>query len=444
MMRDPALGSMSHRLVAVAVPRRAALIALAVHALFVSASLVPAWRAEPLLAGDAITYVVPARSILEHGVFSREAAPPFAWEPYRTPGFPLLIALSLLTTGSLVGTLYVACVSAGLGAWSAARLALEWGGSERAAWLAGVLVAVLPNSLGLSGRLLTDALFGHLFVFWVYLLWKGLSSGSAAYLASSAAICGFLQTVKPTLALGGLLVLAVAVATGQARRRAKAVAVLGLLTLAVPGYLACRNWRDHEVFATTLLGVATTRNYLMVRALAEDERLPEGEVTRRVRAADREAAASRTQPTSRYGRLYRVQEEKVRQFLRHDTLRAMRLTVVEAARQALAPQEFAQQLFVGELSRAGRAFGSLMTIALCASTTLGGVLLWRDGAKGPALLMAIVLGFFLATGSVSRFVGARLRFPADVVATPLAGIGLASLSRMGAYVGSLSRRESGH
>jgi hypothetical protein len=53
--------------------------------------------------------------------------------------------------------------------------------------------------------------------------------------------------------------------------------------------------------------------------------------------------------------------------------------------------------------------------------------LWRGGHQGPALLIGGTMAFFLATGSVSHFVGARLRFPADLVAAPLAGIGLFTL-----------------
>jgi F0F1-type ATP synthase assembly protein I len=39
-------------------------------------------------------------------------------------------------------------------------------------------------------------------------------------------------------------------------------------------------------------------------------------------------------------------------------------------------------------------------------------------------MIAAVLLFFLVTGSVSHYVGARLRFPADMAALPLAGVGV--------------------
>jgi hypothetical protein len=42
-------------------------------------------------------------------------------------------------------------------------------------------------------------------------------------------------------------------------------------------------------------------------------------------------------------------------------------------------------------------------------------------------MTAGVLLFFLLTGSVSHAVGARLRFPADMAAVPLMGVGVARL-----------------
>jgi hypothetical protein len=74
----------------------AAAIALLVHAVVITAALNPHWRKQPLLAPDSPTYIVPARNLLEHRTFSGESAPPYLWEPYRTIGYPALIAATLL------------------------------------------------------------------------------------------------------------------------------------------------------------------------------------------------------------------------------------------------------------------------------------------------------------------------------------------------------------
>jgi hypothetical protein len=341
----------------------------------------------------------------------------------------MLIAGSLLATGGVAGALFFSCVTAPLAAWSAARLAMAFGAGRRGAWAAGLIVAFLPNSLGLSGRLLTDAVFAHLFVFWVYLLWQWAASGSSRLLISSAAVCIALQSLKPTMSLAAFFILATVVTASKVRERMVAAAVLIVLTVPLPAYFAYRNWKDHGVFATTLLGVRTARDFLMVRALTEDSGLPPAEVLREVQRSDAAAAEILGAPPSYYGRLYGVQALEVERFFRSQPVRAATLMVTEMARQALAPQEFLQQLFWGELTPAKRAVGTLLTLALYAAAAAGAWHLWTQGLRGPALLGILVLLFFLGTGSVSRYVGARLRLPADLVAASLAGVGIEAVSR---------------
>lgn len=404
-----------------------ALIAMCAHALLIGLSLVPSLRAAPLERGDAITYLMTAENIVKHGSFSRESAAPLVWEPFRTPGYPLLIAASLLLTGTHAAVLFLAAVTSALAAWSAVRLTSVFGGTGAALHGAGAVSALLPNSLGLSAMMLTDAISGHLTVVWLYLMITGCRRHSVVRLAGSGVVLVALQVLKPTFAIAALLVGLAVLLFYQHDRKVLVLAALCLLTVPMPFVLASRNLEAHGVHSVSLLGVETAREYLQVRYLQEQTGEAYETLTRRVREEDRREAQQLSSPPSLYGRLYLVKEEKVNRFVREHPLAAARLMLTEMVQQFAAPQEFFPQVFVGDLPTWGRVLGSLLTLGLWFCAAIGGYTLWKAGNPAPALMIAGVLLFFLVTGSISHYVGARLRFPADMAAVPLMGVGVASI-----------------
>lgn len=414
---------------------RYALLALVTHASVVAFSLVPTFRAEALLAGDAITYLMPARNLAEHGVFSRESAPPFVREPYRTPGYPLAIAATIKTLGDHQWVLFFAAITACIATWCAVQFTRMLGGTRLAMHTTGAIAAFLPNSLGLSSMMLTDAMAGHLTLVWLYLLVKGCREHSARLLVVSALVLMVLQSLKPTFNIAGILVAASVILFYPAelrRRKPMVLVVLAALTIPLPMYFAAQNYEAHGVRSASLLGVETVREYLQVRHLQEVTGEDYAALTRRVREEDRREAEQRTHPASPYGRLYEVKAEKVEQFFLNHPLAAARLMVTEMMQQFAAPQEFFPHVFIGDLPAWARVLGSLLTLVLWVCAAAGGYALWKSGDHAPALMTAAVLMFFLLTGSVSHYVGARLRFPADMAALPLAGVGgVAILQRLG-------------
>lgn len=408
---------------------RYGLIAVVAHAVVIGFSLVPAFRAEPIRAGDSITYLIPAENIVRHGTFSRETTPPFVWEPYRTPGYPLVIAASIMLFGDFTWVLFVAALTAGCAAWCAVKMTQEIGGNPLAQRAAGLLAAFLPNSLGLAAHLLTDAIAGHLTLVWMYLLVTGCKSNSIAKLSVAAALLVILQTFKPTFNIGAILIVAALLLFYRGKHKLVLTLAMISVSLLVPTYLAERNLEDHGVRSASLLGVETVREYLQVRYLHEVTGEDHASLTNKVRRNDRLEAENRAEPASVYGRLYQVKGEKVKQFLCEHPIAAARLMLTEMARQFAAPQEFFPQVFVGELPMWGRAIGSLLTLVLWGLAAVGGYTLWKSGTRAPALMIAGVLLFFLVTGSVSHYVGARLRFPADMTAIPFAAIGVSRMIR---------------
>ena len=122
-----------------------------------------------------------------------------------------------------------------------------------------------------------------------------------------------------------------------------------------------------------------------------------------------------------------MKKAEVERFIRENPLSTIKLMVTEMIRQFLAPQEFCFQVFLGKLPTWGRALGSTLTLILWTATFLGAISFWKRGEWQPGLLVLGILGFFLITGSISHAVGARLRFPADLVALPLASFGFSQL-----------------
>lgn len=413
--------------------RRYAIGVALVHAVVVWCSLVPGWRAIPLIDADAPTYLRPAENLVAHRVFSADSAPPFLWDGYRTPSYPLLIAASLLLSGRYEWALFFAPLTAGLAAFCGMTWVRDWNGSPRAVRAAGWLFALLPSSLGFSAELLTDAVFGHLVLVWLYLLWTGVRSGSRPRLVLSAAVLLFLQGLKPTFAIAFVLIGAVAVLVARDKRQWLAVGVLLVWTIPVPLFLAARNSRDHGVFSPSLMGTKTVRDYLMARYLAEERGVDFQVMRDTVRENDLTEARTLTRGPSFDGKLHIVRAEKVAGFIREHPSAALRLALVEMGRQSIGPEDRVFRIFIGGVSPWIPRLGILITVVLIGCSAYGGYRLWHAGDPTPPLLALAVMLFFVGTGSVGGLAGARLRFPADLVAVPLAAIGL---DRMTAARGS--------
>jgi hypothetical protein len=277
--------------------------------------------------------------------------------------------------------------------------------------------------------LLTDAIFGHLFLAWIYTLWRGMKRSSLNDLALSAIILVMLQGLKPTFFIAGTLIIYVALIAGNIKANWKIISILIGASLVLPVFLTFQIHKDHGVVSPNLQGTLTVRYYLMPRSLARVMGQDFEVLGQQIRSEDQQEAAALAEPASEYGRLYLVQQAHVSDFFRREPMLAFSGMLIQMVRQLAAPQEFVIQLFFGDLPNWGRALGSLMSLTLFGAAFWGAWRIGRYGNWGPFLLLLGVVSFFLVAGSVSTRVGARLRFPADMVAIPLASIAIDFFSK---------------
>ena len=328
--------------------------------------------------------------------------------------------LSLWLVGSPIGTLWVVPLSAALAGFTVVRWVTFLGGDSRAQHAAGLMLAFLPNSLGLSSKLLTDAVSGHLCIFWAWLLYLGFKERSGWFLVASLPVLWLLQLFKPTYNLAWLLIVGAAVLWLRTRSMLKWVAIALVCTLPVPLYLSARNFSDHGIFSASLLGVSSAREYLQARFAAEELGISYAQAQREIRDRDAQAIAERTWPSSPSGRRYLVKQQEFKRFVAEHPIATLRLMLTEMLQQFFAPQEFLFLSFVDEVPVSLRVLGSILTLLLWLSAALGLWRLWKTGDFQSGLWLLGFCGYFLGTASIVHHVGARLRLPIDLMAIPFA------------------------
>ena len=121
--------------------------------------------------GDSLQYHVLAANLLDRGIFSLQASPPYEPDIFRTPGYPLLMATIYGASGrsllalAVVQVLLAACTTVLL-----ASLAYRLRRSRAVAITAAVIWAIAPIPALFSGMIGPETLFTSLLVLVLYCL----------------------------------------------------------------------------------------------------------------------------------------------------------------------------------------------------------------------------------------------------------------------------------
>ena len=202
------------------------------------------YQANALIVGplraDAAQYAKLAINLVQHHVLSGAdpGATVFLPESYRTPGYPLILAIIYRLSGQTLHGLYQAtlAVQAVMAALTVA-LVFRIGRHFLSFWpavAASLLLALWPMSITQSGYVLTETAFGFFLSAGVWMACVADARASRTLYAVSGALLAFSASINPMI---GLFVLMLAAVLWM--RRERAMALIVFITIALP----CVAWQ---------------------------------------------------------------------------------------------------------------------------------------------------------------------------------------------------------
>lgn len=226
-------------------------------------------------AGDARQYIALARNLAEFGTFiddstsSRPAGQTY-YSLLRPPLYPLIVApfeIHEWRTALFVMQAFIGCAIP----MFAALLAGWWFHSRAGAWLAGLMAALSPTGIGLTGQVMADQLFSTLFAASIVAIACAARSPAnrIRWLWSAGFACGLATLVKPAglywpLVLPFFAWIVFRAAASKLPWRHALVAVA--IGLALPALWAARNYHVARVFAVSTVDAQNLRYYLAPEA----------------------------------------------------------------------------------------------------------------------------------------------------------------------------------
>ncbi|MCH7995518.1 MAG: glycosyltransferase family 39 protein [Planctomycetes bacterium] len=156
---------------------------------------------------DSTEYYQIAQNVAARGIFSQATEPPYEPDTWRTPGYPLFLALIMKFGGdSETAVVIVQQVLGVMNVWLVFLVARFYM-SERRAGVAAVIVLLEPYHLYYSLWLLTTTLFVTVLLLTWYAYELAIRRGSAWRYGVLGVLCGSLVLVRPLAILVPMVVL---------------------------------------------------------------------------------------------------------------------------------------------------------------------------------------------------------------------------------------------
>ncbi len=197
--------------------------------------------------GDAPGYYQLAINLFQHGVFSPSPAAPFQPDPFRTPGYPLFLALIFFLAGS--STLAVVFAQSLLHAVTGlviVRLGEKALGSLRIGVIGCVLWMIAPLPAVFAGLLLSEILFTAFFL----VLLLVLTETRLVYSALGGTLLGAAILIRPIgIFVWPSLIPALCLGTGWRRAIAKCTLFSAMVAAVIAPWL----YRNYLIFGRVTL-----------------------------------------------------------------------------------------------------------------------------------------------------------------------------------------------
>ncbi len=157
--------------------------------------------AEPgnVVRGDSVDYVTYAGNLLRDGTFSRERRPAPTPDAYRGPGYPALVATTMVLAGPERWPSALRGTQAIVGAAACALVALlvaPWAG-RRWGIAAGSLLALWPHHIAATMDILVEVSFGTLLLAWLVVAAHAWRSRSLRWSLAAGGVLGLAALTNP-------------------------------------------------------------------------------------------------------------------------------------------------------------------------------------------------------------------------------------------------------
>ncbi len=163
--------------------------------------------------GDSPGYMLLAKNLVKHGTLSFGGGDPFQPTNFRTPGYPLFLALIYLIFHLFVPAIFFGALISAFAAPMVYLISHEifspldktiengylTGQAEKMAFVAGLLTAIAPMGLFLGVSILTEGVFTPLLLLAVYFFVRYLKAGSNVYLYGSSVLLALATLIRPIM-----------------------------------------------------------------------------------------------------------------------------------------------------------------------------------------------------------------------------------------------------
>jgi hypothetical protein len=414
-------------------------LALALHAANVRYLLSANGCLSPLLVcaprngawatNDTPSYVSVAEQILTHG---------FASASYiiRPPGYPLLLAGAIALTGEPTPGLWLAPFAVAIAAVAVVWFTFTLTQSIASTTAVAAIFLLWPTAYALTPLLMTDAVHAYVAVTASVLTWEWRQREAPAIAVLAALFWLAAQSLRPTFLVLPVLLPVLLWKRYKTRKSQLYTLSLWLTTFLVPAFLLLSNLANHGVLTMS----AHMPNILACQSVPRvKEELGMGEFKKlRQDCWQRHSWRQVLEPGDHAikAKLNEMNREAMEFFRRHQMaslksfLREIEVQLLTAPDPAYFPTQ--RSLYPAALSRfaLSRRLGPDFMKVFWMAAFLGVAIAWSRSYRNLACFGVLCGLVVMLPAGTSHWVGARLRFPMDLLAMPMVLLSIDALARM--------------
>lgn len=261
-------------------------------------------------AYDSFGYWYLGKNLLEYSIFSQSSLPPIEPDYFRTPLYPLFLSVFQFFNFPIISIVFVQQLMSVLTCYFTYLIGKEIFPLERTALIAAFALAADLPSIIFANYILTETLFGLLFVVYCFFFIRFISSGEKKYILFSSLICGLLILCRPIAVVIPLVHVIAVVLTKKQVLPLLAISVFIIATIISPWLI--RNKITFGEFSLTYLPGHNLLNHHAANILAEKNNISfaEANVTLRLEMLDRFEGDALLQPAE-YSHFIRNESFKI-------------------------------------------------------------------------------------------------------------------------------------